>query len=328
MPDRPDRNRPRSSAGERSARRRRPPTVELDFGDEPQERPPRREPSGRQQGDRQPAGRKPPPLIPQSGLAGRIIVAVPAAAIALAAILTTPAALAVFVLVVGAIALHEFYAMTDHVHPVRIAGFLTLIALIGVGLWGAQFQLVAVIAAAFVVVFGFSALSGARENVTLGMAATIFGVFWIGIPLAHAVWLKQLPHGEMIIINVLLGTFIGDTFAYGGGKLFGRNKMAPRLSPNKTWEGLIIGMVGATLTVWFAGLYQDWITGANALLLGFAVALAAPVGDLFESYIKRDFGVKDSGKAFGAHGGAMDRADAALFTIVVGYYVWYSMAAI
>lgn len=328
MPDRPERGRARSSAGERSARRRRPPSVELDFGEDAPA--PRRDSRRESRGavGREPGQRKPPPLIPQSGLAGRIIVAIPAAAIALAAILTTPEALAIFVLVVGAIAVHEFYAMTDHVHPVRIAGFLTLTALIAVGLWGGQFQLVAVIAASFVVVFGFSAIAGAHENVTLGMAATLFGAFWIGIPLAHAVWLKQLPHGEMIIINVLLGTFIGDTFAYGGGKLFGRNKMAPRLSPNKTWEGLIIGMVGATLTVWFAGLYQDWITGANALLLGFAVALAAPVGDLFESYIKRDFGVKDSGKAFGAHGGAMDRADAALFTIVVGYYVWYSMAAL
>lgn len=82
------------------------------------------------------------------------------------------------------------------------------------------------------------------------------------------------------------------------------------------------------MTIWFAGLYQDWISGPNALLLGLAVAVAAPVGDLFESYIKRDFDVKDSGKAFGAHGGAMDRADAVLFTIVVGYYVWFSMAAI
>jgi phosphatidate cytidylyltransferase len=130
----------------------------------------------------------------------------------------------------------------------------------------------------------------------------------------------------MVIIDILLGTFIGDTFAMFGGKLFGRTKMAPALSPNKTMEGLAIGMLGATATVWFAGLYQDWITGQNALLLGLAVAVTAPLGDVFESYIKRDFDVKDSGRAFGAHGGAMDRADAVLFTLVVGYYVWFAMA--
>ncbi|MBI5310764.1 MAG: phosphatidate cytidylyltransferase [Actinobacteria bacterium] len=265
---------------------------------------------------------------PRSNLAGRLIVAIPAGLVALAAILNGRETLAVFVLVVGGIALHEFYALTDHVNPVRLAGFATLIALVLVGAYGEQFQLVAVIAAAFPAAFFCALLVEQRENATLGMAATLFGVFWIGIPLAHALWLQGLPHGDMVIINVLLGTFLGDTFAYAGGKLFGRHKMAPHLSPNKTIEGLAIGLVGATLTVWFAGLYQDWISDANAILLGMAVAVAAPVGDLFESYIKRDFGVKDSGTAFGAHGGAMDRADAVLFTIVVGYYAWYAMAAI
>ncbi len=266
--------------------------------------------------------------MPSSNLAGRIAVGVPAAIVALFCIITSPETLAIFVLVVGAIALHEFYAMSSYVNPTRAAGFLTLVALVATGLWGAQFQIVIVIAAAFPVAFLLGAIAGPRENATIGMAATLFGAFWIGIPLAHALWLRQLPHGDMIIIDILLGTFVGDTFAYAAGKAFGRHKLAPKLSPNKTQEGLVIGMVGATLTVWFAGLYQDWISGPNALLLGFAVAVAAPLGDLFESYIKRDFGVKDSGRAFGAHGGAMDRADAALFTIVVGYYVWFSMAAI
>lgn len=265
---------------------------------------------------------------PRSNLAGRLLVAIPAGLVALAAILNGREALAVFVLAVGGVALHEFYALTDHVRPSRLAGFATLLALVLVGVYADQFLLVAVIAAAFPVAFLFSQIEGDHENATLGMAATLFGVFWIGIPLAHALWLQQLPHGDMVIINVLLGTFLGDTFAYAGGKMFGRHKMAPHLSPNKTWEGLAIGFVGATLTVWFAGLYQDWINGPNAILLGLAVAAAAPVGDLFESFIKRDFGVKDSGKAFGAHGGAMDRADAVLFTIVVGYYVWFAMAAI
>jgi phosphatidate cytidylyltransferase len=261
-----------------------------------------------------------------SNVAARVAVAVPAGIVALFCILTSPETLAVFVLIVGAVALHEFYVLSHSVQPIRLAGFLTFIALVGAGLWGDQFQLVAIIAASFAVVFLFSAFTGPRENATYGMAATLFGAFWIGIPLAHALWLQQLPHGEMIIIDVLLGTFLGDTFAMFGGKLFGRTKMAPALSPNKTMEGLAIGMVGAVATVWFAGLYQDWITGQNALLLGLAVAVTAPLGDVFESYIKRDFGVKDSGRAFGAHGGAMDRADAALFVLVVAYYVWFAMA--
>jgi phosphatidate cytidylyltransferase len=102
--------------------------------------------------------------------------------------------------------------------------------------------------------------------------------------------------------------------------MWGRRKLAPDISPNKTVEGLIAGIVGATAAFWFAGLYQDWLSGWDALAIGFLVALAAPLGDLVESAVKRDLDVKDSGRAFGAHGGALDRLDAVFFTIVVGFY--------
>jgi phosphatidate cytidylyltransferase len=124
---------------------------------------------------------------------------------------------------------------------------------------------------------------------------------------------------------VLVGTFLGDTGAYFGGRALGRRLLAPRISPNKTIEGLAIGMVTAVLAVWFASTYQNWLHGWQALVLGLAVAIAAPVGDLFESLIKRGAGTKDTGRLFGAHGGALDRLDAALFTLVAGYYVWAAM---
>ena len=78
----------------------------------------------------------------------------------------------------------------------------------------------------------------------------------------------------------------------------------------------------ATVAAWCAGLYQDWLGHGQALLLGLAVGLAAPLGDLFESKVKRDAGTKDAGTLFGAHGGALDRLDAAFFTLVGGYYLW------
>jgi phosphatidate cytidylyltransferase len=84
-------------------------------------------------------------------------------------------------------------------------------------------------------------------------------------------------------------------------------------------------MLGAVVAVFIAGLYQTWLTQGDALLLGVAVAALWPLGDLFESLVKRDAGVKDSGTLFGAHGGALDRLDAALFTVVVGYYVWLAV---
>jgi phosphatidate cytidylyltransferase len=82
------------------------------------------------------------------------------------------------------------------------------------------------------------------------------------------------------------------------------------------------GMLGAILAIFIAGLYQTWLTQGDALLLGVAVAVLGPLGDLFESLVKRDAGAKDAGTLFGAHGGALDRLDAALFTVVVGYYIW------
>jgi phosphatidate cytidylyltransferase len=86
-----------------------------------------------------------------------------------------------------------------------------------------------------------------------------------------------------------------------------------------------VGMVTAVAATWFAGLYQDWLAGWEALVLGLGVALAAPVGDLFESLVKREAGTKDTGRLFGAHGGALDRLDAVLFTIPTGYYIWVAL---
>ncbi len=132
--------------------------------------------------------------------------------------------------------------------------------------------------------------------------------------------LRELPHGQGLIVDVLLATFLGDTAAYFGGRVYGRTPLAPLISPGKTLEGLLAGILGGTAAFWFAGLYQDWLSGTDALVIGALVAVVAPVGDLFESLIKRDLDVKDTGRFFGAHGGALDRLDAALFTVVVGYY--------
>ena len=154
------------------------------------------------------------------------------------------------------------------------------------------------------------------------MGVTLLGIVWIGIPLVHAVLLRDLPdHGAALLIDVLVGTFATDTGAYATGRMFGSHKIAPSLSPNKTLEGLVGGFLIGTMAFWFAGLYQDWLSGADALIIGAAVAAIAPVGDLFESMLKRDLGTKDTGTLFGPHGGILDRLDAVFFTVVVGYYL-------
>jgi phosphatidate cytidylyltransferase len=262
----------------------------------------------------------------RSDLAGRVLVAIPAA---LAVILLNAAGgivwtLALFAL--GCLCLHELYELVRGVRPVRLAGFLGLAGLLLAAHYGTQFQIVLVAVALVPVLFALTAWGPSREHATLAIATTLLGVWWIGLALAHAVLLRALPHGNAIVIDVLVGTFVGDTGAYFGGRNFGRRPLAPRISPNKTVEGLVAGMLTAILAVYFAGLYQDWLSTGQALLLGLAVAIAAPLGDLFESFVKRDLAVKDSGRAFGAHGGALDRVDAALFAAVVGYYVWHAMA--
>jgi phosphatidate cytidylyltransferase len=216
------------------------------------------------------------------------------------------------------------------VRPPAVAGFLTLVALIAAALYGEPRHVVIVLVAAFPVTFFLAVLRPRRENVSWAIAATMFGVLWIGLALVHAIWLRELElteaDGETVVtgmglvFDVLIATFVGDTVAYFVGRAYGRRRIAPLISPNKTFEGLVGGVVGGTFAFWCAGLYQDWLTGWDALLIGFLVSIVAPVGDLFESMIKRDLAVKDAGRLFGPHGGVLDRLDAAFFTIVVGYY--------
>ena len=257
---------------------------------------------------------------PRSDLNQRILVAIPAIAVALFLVLEGGAVFALGLLILGAVCMHELYGMYERATPARLAGFISLAALLLAALYGDQFQVLLVAVATLPVVFAFTLISP-RPSVG-GLALTLLGIYWIGFALAHAVLLRGLPHGEAIVIDVLVGTFLGDTFAYFGGRMFGSRPLAPSISPNKTVEGLVIGMLFAVLGVWIAGRYQEWLPGTHALVIGVGVALAAPVGDLFESFVKREAGAKDSGGLFGAHGGALDRLDAILFTAVVSYYVW------
>ena len=115
-----------------------------------------------------------------------------------------------------------------------------------------------------------------------------------------------------------------DIFAYFGGRMFGRRKLAPAISPNKTVEGLLSGLLFGTAVGFFV-LYDqpssDPVTAGQALMLAAAIAIASPVGDLFESYIKRDMDVKDTGSLLGSHGGVLDRIDALLFAGAAVYFV-------
>jgi phosphatidate cytidylyltransferase len=274
----------------------------------------------RRSGARSASSRRRADTAERSDLGPRMIAALPAIAVALFLVIEGGAVFALGLFLFGGVCLHELYAMYDRAHPVRLAGFLALAALLAAALYGDNYQVLLVAVSALPVLFVLTLLQ--RRPSLGGMLVTLLGIYWIGFALAHAVLLRGLPHGLGIVIDVLVGTFLGDTGAYLGGRLFGRRPLAPGISPGKTMEGLAIGMVSSVLGVWLASRYQDWLPTSHALVLGLGVALAAPVGDLFESFIKREAGAKDSGALFGAHGGALDRLDAVLFTAVAGYYIW------
>ena len=252
-----------------------------------------------------------------------MVVAIPAILVASTIIYLGGAWFTAALVVLGILCLGELFDMYADVEPVRFAGFLGLTGILVAAYAGDGFHVMLAFMAAFPIVFGVTL--ALRRSGTLGMAITIFGVAWVGLSFAHGVLLRELPHGGGILVDVLVGTFVGDSGAYIGGRWFGQNKLAPRISPNKTVEGLAIGMVTAVLATWLAGTYQDWLSGTDALLIGLGVAIAAPIGDLFESFVKRDAGTKDTGRLFGAHGGALDRLDAVMFSVVVGYYIWLAL---
>jgi phosphatidate cytidylyltransferase len=276
---------------------------------------------------RSPSGRPRRPRPSRSGrrsdLGSRVLVAVPALAAAVFLVARGGVLFALALLILGWVCLDELYRLTARAHPAKLAGFVALLALLLAAHYGTRDQVLLVAVAALPAAF-LVTLAAPRGSM-FGVTVTLLGVWWVGLAMAHAVLLRALPHGGGIFIDVLVGTFVGDTGAYLGGRSFGRRQLAPRVSPNKTVEGLVIGAFCAIVAVWFASLYQPWFQKGDAVLLGVGVAIAAPIGDLFESYIKRQAGVKDSGRAFGAHGGALDRLDAVLFTTVVGYYVWLAI---
>jgi phosphatidate cytidylyltransferase len=251
-------------------------------------------------------------------------VAIPAAIVAIVFVDLGGLAFALFMIAIGAVCLQELYRLLARWRPVDVVGFAALVAMVLAARYGSERDVVEIALAAVPVTFLALLLRG-HGHMTVSMAGTLLSIYWICFAFAHAELLRQLPHGDGVLIDVLVGTFLGDTGAYVGGKLFGRRPLAPEVSPHKTVEGLVCGMLVTIVAVFFAGLYQDWLTQGDALALGIAIAVLAPIGDLFESVVKRDAGTKDAGHVFGAHGGALDRLDAVIFTVVAGYYIWVSI---
>ncbi len=235
-----------------------------------------------------------------------------------------PLGFAALVLLAAAIGLDEFAQLTQKGQPASARPSLVLI---GTAFTAALFlapQLAHILSIGVVVVFALLALIGAGADLEaagrrLGMS--IFGTFYVGgliaaLPLLH----KLEPDGPRWVLTVFFLTFANDTGAYAAGRTLGRNKLAPSISPGKTVEGAVGGLLtGIAMLFVIRAFFFPALTAFDAIVIGTVAGILGPAGDLMESMLKRAAGAKDSGRLIPGHGGVLDRIDALLF---IGAYVF------
>jgi phosphatidate cytidylyltransferase len=230
----------------------------------------------------------------------------------------------------GIVALHELYRIARDLRPLVLAGYVGYaLALLGVELGGVQWLLGGLLATLLCsfLVFG---LSHSRPSATASFGTTLLGVLWVGGGIGCLLLVRDIPdYGFWAVMAVLFSVFAADTAAFFVGRAVGRHKLAPAISPGKTWEGFVAGLAAGTLVA-FLILYRDrdeFLTMPESLAFGAFITLAAVAGDLFESSVKRDLQVKDSGNLLAGHGGMLDRLDALLFAGPAAYFTILAFGA-
>lgn len=160
-----------------------------------------------------------------------------------------------------------------------------------------------------------------RTDAAERIGLTLLGLVYVPFLGAHVVLMRDLPHGPALTVGYVGLTAFYDIGAFAGGMLFGRHPIAPSVSPKKTWEGAAVGTLTVVVLALAVGPFITPFTALSALGLALITALVAPMGDLAESLIKRDLGVKDMGTILPGHGGILDRIDALLFMAPAAF--WY-----
>ncbi|HYX45188.1 MAG TPA: phosphatidate cytidylyltransferase, partial [Acidimicrobiales bacterium] len=305
---------------------RRPPATPADCGARPP-RPPRA-PIGR----RPPAARRRPATSSGSGsdapsrdVATSVVTGVVALAVVLLAAAIGPKAFVFLVAVVLVMAVAEFYqaARSRGHHPATLLGVASTAAIVGAVYWQAfeGFQLVLVLFFVFSFLWYLTGVVRARSVVNI--AVTALGFLYVGVLGSFAALLLKFPldHGIGLLLGAVIATAAYDIGAFFAGSWAGRTPLAPDISPGKTVEGLV-GACFATLAVCLILVsHVDPWNVKRAFLLAIVTMVAAPVGDLCESMLKRDLGIKDMGTILPGHGGILDRIDALLFVVPATYYL-------
>jgi len=232
-------------------------------------------------------------------------------------------------LLVG-IGLFEYYAIVRarEISPETIGGILAGTAVTFSGYFGSLELTNFLLFGGCLLVSALHIVRGVHS--VAGLASSVFGVFYVGWFGAHLLLLHGVPlHGPGLVLVLFAAVILTDTGAYFVGSAIGRHKMAPKASPNKSWEGAVAGFVFAVsatgVLYWMAHAGRaDWLPDWplwKYMQAGALLSIAGQVGDLAESCLKRDAGVKDSGMLFPGHGGVLDRCDGFLFAAPVLYYM-------
>lgn len=283
--------------------------------------------------------RRPAPPVKISETTTRVLVALVGIPVGMGVIYVGGWALAVLLAAIAAASAAEFYRLAEQKgirsHVLLGCGLAAAFVLLA-GIDPAGGPREADFTAALVVVILITATvgiwtRGVSGQPLLALSTTITGAVYAGVLLSFGLFLRHLPgnvgawHGSALLFAPVLLTWASDTFAYFAGRTWGTRKLIPKVSPGKTVQGAV-GAVAGTVVVAVAysfvlARFPTYRPGIGmAVLFGLVISLAAQIGDLAESLIKRDAGVKDSGRLLPGHGGALDRFDSLFFTLPIGYF--------
>ena len=281
------------------------------------------EPHGERGTDPFVEGRPAPPSGAGRDLPTAIGVGVGLAVLALVLFNIGPAAAMALVVVVLVLAVAEWFAAlrSIHHHPATLVGVVATAALPLAAYWRGEGALPVVLVLTVVVSMLWWLTGSGAGSAVIGSGLTLLGVLWVGLLGSFAALLLRSPDGIGMLLAAIIGTVAYDIGGFAVGRAVGRAPLSAA-SPSKTREGTLGGAVLAILaTVIVTGQIAPFTDLADALVLGVAIALVAPIGDLCESLLKRDLGIKDMGSILPGHGGVLDRFDALLFVLPTTYYV-------
>jgi phosphatidate cytidylyltransferase len=255
----------------------------------------------------------------------RVLTAAVLAAAALVVFALGPAPAVVLITAVVAVCAGELFDSLRRggYQPATLLGLVAAASIVPAAYWRGEAALPVVLALTVVFTLLWFLVGVTRTAPTMNISVTVFGVAYVGLLGAFAALILTFPNGIGILIGVVVAVAAADAGAFFAGRRFGRRLLAPDISPNKTVEGVVGGGVVAVVVSWLVlgviGLHP-W-DGGSAVALGLLVAVAAPLGDLCQSMIKRDLDLKDMGSVLPGHGGLIDRFDALLFVLPAAYYL-------